>query len=196
MKKLIYLASPYSHTDPEVVETRFEAALRHASELSMRGKPVFSPIVHTHLMVKVYGLPGDWQTWWPINKEYMLNCGLMLVLKLDGWEQSDGVVKEINFAQSIDLPYRHREDKGHGKVIFPEMVVPRAMNEVREVLCHGDIKWPGNKWKKQSRKEHADRLIRHLKAGIGATPNEQESERHNLAHMVCRGLFLLEKDLC
>ena len=59
---MIYLASPYSHAKRKVRERRFEMACRATARLIHAGQPAFSPIVHSHPLVR-FGLPTDWEFW-------------------------------------------------------------------------------------------------------------------------------------
>ena len=97
---MIYLASPYSHPDPAVVERRFEAACQTAAALIRHGKTVFSPIAHSHSICR-YGLPGDWQFWQHHDREYLDTCDEVVVLKLEGWQESQGVQAEIAVARAL-----------------------------------------------------------------------------------------------
>ena len=56
---MIYLASPYSHPDPAVMEQRFETACRVAGWLMARGEIVFCPIAMSHSVAVRYDLPRD-----------------------------------------------------------------------------------------------------------------------------------------
>jgi len=100
---VIYLASPYSDPDPRVREERFHAACRAAAELMRAGKLVFSPIAHTHPIVK-YGLPKGWEFWQAYDREHLEACEEVLVLMLDGWMQSVGVLGEIRIAEELGKP--------------------------------------------------------------------------------------------
>ena len=55
---MIYLASPYTHHDPEVRLERYRAVCRAAAGLIRQGRVVFSPIAHSHAITE-HGLPGD-----------------------------------------------------------------------------------------------------------------------------------------
>ena len=101
--KLIYLASPYTHSDPEKVVERFEAVCKAAAELMKSDHLVFSPIAHTHPLVK-YGLPGHWDFWENYDRLCLKACGVVAVLMLDGWEDSKGVQAEIKIAHEYGLP--------------------------------------------------------------------------------------------
>ncbi len=103
---MIYLASPYSHEDPIVCEQRYEAACRATAGLLRRGHPVFSPVVHSHPLVR-YGLPGDWDFWERCDRALLRCCREMIVLMLDGWRESRGVQAEIDLAIEMELPIRY-----------------------------------------------------------------------------------------
>jgi hypothetical protein len=100
---MIYLASPYSHPDTDVRQQRFEAACRAAAELIRHGKTVFSPIAHSHAICR-YGLPLDWRFWQRHDRRYLEVCDEVVVLLLDGWQESVGVKAEIAIARELGKP--------------------------------------------------------------------------------------------
>jgi nucleoside 2-deoxyribosyltransferase len=100
---MIYLCSPYTDPDPAIVEQRFEAACRAVAGLIREGKMVFSPIAHSHAICR-YGLPGDWEFWERHDLKHLAVCDQLVVLKLDGWQQSCGVQAEIAVAQALGKP--------------------------------------------------------------------------------------------
>ena len=91
---MIYLASPYSPSDPLMREARFSAAGRATAELIRAGQPVFAPVVQGHALVR-HGVPSDWSFWQPLARKYLARCDDLLVLQLDGWLESEGVQAEI-----------------------------------------------------------------------------------------------------
>lgn len=101
--RLYYLASPYTCSDPEVRRWRFEAACRAAAELISQGKIVFSPIAHSHVICQ-YGIPLDWQYWQKHDRRYLEVCDEVIVLMLDGWQESVGVQAEIAIAWELGKP--------------------------------------------------------------------------------------------
>lgn len=103
---MIYLASPYTHSDPSVREARFDAACLATAELVRSGHVVFSPIVHGHPLVR-FGLPVEWEYWERFDREHLRRCDQMVVLMLDGWRESRGVQAEIDLAIEMDLPIRY-----------------------------------------------------------------------------------------
>lgn len=103
---MIYLASPYSHPDPAVREERYRAACQAAAALLLAGQPVCSPIVHSHPLV-AYGVPTGWVFWSRFDRALLARCDEVLVLMLDGWQESVGVQAEIRIARELGKPVRY-----------------------------------------------------------------------------------------
>lgn len=103
---LIYLASPYSHPDPAVQEQRFNAVCWAAARLMRDGHLIFSPIAHTHPIAQAGGLPGDWEFWRKYDHAMLDVSAELWVLRLDGWEQSQGVKAEIEYMRGRGKPVR------------------------------------------------------------------------------------------
>jgi nucleoside 2-deoxyribosyltransferase len=108
---VIYLASPYSHPDEAVRETRFRQACWHAVRLMREGQLVYSPIVHSHPLAEM-GLPGDWPFWAEHDRAMLERCDVLSVLKLPGWTESVGVSAEIGMAEALRIPVRYEEPCG------------------------------------------------------------------------------------
>jgi hypothetical protein len=100
---MIYLASPYSAAEPAVRQQRFELACRAAAELIRRGKTVFSPIAHSHAICQL-GLPKEWAFWEKHDLTFLNLCDEVVVLQLDGWQESIGVQAEIEAARRWGKP--------------------------------------------------------------------------------------------
>lgn len=73
------------------------AALVHA------GHVVFSPIVHSHPLAE-HGLPNTWAFWRKQDEVYLERCDMLVVLMLDGWQESIGVRGEIEIAKELGKP--------------------------------------------------------------------------------------------
>ncbi len=104
MKTLVYLAVPYSHVDPDVMETRFHSVNRVAANLMKNGTHIFSPISHTHPIAKAGGLPRGWDFWGAYDRAILGSCCKLVVLMLDGWRESAGVKAEIGIAEEMGIP--------------------------------------------------------------------------------------------
>lgn len=100
---MIYLCSPFTHSDPAVREARFRAARRQAAEMFRCGIPVFSPIVYSHAMA-AYNLPLEWDFWERFDRVFLQACDEVWVLPLDGWRKSRGVQAEIALARQMGKP--------------------------------------------------------------------------------------------
>ncbi|HUQ71568.1 MAG TPA: DUF1937 family protein [Planctomycetaceae bacterium] len=103
---MIYLASPYSHPDLSVREQRFRDVCRAVIQLLHAGETVFSPIAHSHALAE-HGLPTDWSFWERHDRDHLSRCDEIIVLMLDGWRESVGVVAEIQIARELGKPVRY-----------------------------------------------------------------------------------------
>lgn len=100
---MMYLASPYTHSDVHVREWRFREVCRAAAGLLRAGITVFSPIAHSHPIAR-FGMPTSWEFWSRVDREYLSRCDVLAVLTLPGWRESVGVQAEIQLARELGLP--------------------------------------------------------------------------------------------
>jgi len=110
---MIYLASPYSHPDPEVRDRRFRAVCKFAGELALRGLVVFCPIAHSVPMEKYGNLPGTWEFWKKQDLPMLDLATELHVAAFPGWEDSEGVSAEIEHWYDTNLfppIYHHFEE--------------------------------------------------------------------------------------
>ena len=110
MSDLVYLASPYSAPTANKRTRRFKQVCKKAAELMSNGYKVFCPIAHSH-PIEIIGMPkmqtGDW--WLQRDFAILEHCSKMVVYKMQGWDKSYGVKKEIEFAQAHDIPIEYLE---------------------------------------------------------------------------------------
>lgn len=97
----IYLASPYSHTNPDVRQHRYEKILEYSVAFTKKGEVVFSPIVHSHPMSTQHGLSGNYSFWRNIDETFIKNSDYVRVMMMPGWDESQGIKEEIKYAVSI-----------------------------------------------------------------------------------------------
>lgn len=109
--EVVYLASPYSHKDPEVMEWRYRAAVEAAAHLMLQGDVVFSPIAHSHAIGKILGKqaggPLDANThafWMAQDLPLLRRATRLVVLMLPGWSSSKGLQEEIQVADDSRIP--------------------------------------------------------------------------------------------
>ncbi len=103
-KPFIYLAVPYSHPDPSIVEYRFNAVNHFAAKLIEDGHHVISPISMCHPIAVQENLPGDWEYWQNYAEKCLSVCSAVHVLMLDGWRESKGVTAELEMARELQIP--------------------------------------------------------------------------------------------
>lgn len=102
-RKLVYLASPYTHPDAKVRQERFKAVCVAQGQLLLKGYFVYSPIVATEAVLLYNDLPFRFGFWRELDELMISKCDYLVVLKLDGWEQSVGVKHEVEFAKLAGL---------------------------------------------------------------------------------------------
>lgn len=107
IKPIIYIASPYSHSDENVRLARFQKVAEYAGELTAGGKLAFSPITYGHVLATIKEMPTDWEFWQSFCISFLSKCDELHVLKLDGWDKSQGVEAEINWAVEHIIPVKY-----------------------------------------------------------------------------------------
>ena len=112
----VYLASPYSHPEPEVRAARYNAVSKMAANIIVEsgGQTMpFAPITHSHPLYVLRPETGaDFKSWQAFDEWMIRNCDEIWVLTLDGWKQSVGVQAEIAYAKKIWKPVRYVYEDG------------------------------------------------------------------------------------
>jgi hypothetical protein len=106
---IVYVAAPYTHPDPAVRASRYIMATALAAQIVLRGARVFSPLTMTHpldLILQVEGKSLDSDYWTEFDRPFMSMCSELVVLTIDGWEESSGIAREIEFFRSRNCPIR------------------------------------------------------------------------------------------
>ena len=104
---MIYLASPYSHPDLQVMEFRYEQACLMTGKLMKEGRVVYSPIVHNHPVAIRTSLPKGWEFWQKFDLELLGLASQLYVFTLDGWLTSTGVKAEVERARELSLVIKY-----------------------------------------------------------------------------------------
>lgn len=98
-KKMIYLASPHTHTLSGVRQDRYQAALECLDWLLVHGFWAFSPIVHSHNLPSNIGDRITWEAWAEFDTETITRMDELWVLIMPGTKESKGVRAEIKIAE-------------------------------------------------------------------------------------------------
>lgn len=101
---MIYVASPYSHPDEALRAHRFYCVQAYCVELMKQGQHPFSPIMYWHEVAVKCDLPLDAGFWPKYNLGMLRIAEAVDVLMLPGWQESKGVMMEINTAEHLFIP--------------------------------------------------------------------------------------------
>lgn len=104
MDPLIFISSPFSSKDKAIQNYRVEAVNKYVAELTSQRFHVFSPITYGTLLLKYKEMPSDWKFWKNFCEAFLIKCDEVRVLKLEGWDDSEGVKAEIEFAKANNIP--------------------------------------------------------------------------------------------
>lgn len=98
----IYLAAPYTDSSEIVRNSRAELASLAAANLMQAGLEVFSPITHGHAIA--WNLPSsvahDHTFWMRQCLPMAERADVLVILPLEGWTASRGIVEEIAHASA------------------------------------------------------------------------------------------------
>ena len=110
VEPLFYLASPFTHKLAKVRKARVEAATSAAIALLKYSVHVFSPIAYNGNWER-RDLPGDWAFWGKYDLNFLARCTGIIVLTIDGWDKSTGVLAEIKFSEDNGQPVYYVSEK-------------------------------------------------------------------------------------
>ena len=102
-----YLASPYTHPDPEIRLKRYEASCKAAAKLMKKGYAIFAPIAHSHPIEAHFDKPEGFDFWMAQDLPILQGADRLIVLTLPGWKKSKGVAREIQEAEEIGMPIEY-----------------------------------------------------------------------------------------
>ncbi len=101
-----YLASPYTHKDPAVMQDRYERVVNVQTKLLDDGHPIFCPIAQSHVAQLKMTAPfkNDASFWLDeIDIPVLGICDELFILTLPGWRDSYGVHQE--WLAALDVPH-------------------------------------------------------------------------------------------
>ena len=109
---MIYIASPFSDSNKQLEQERFEQVRLFTSQLMTRGLLCFSPIVYGMQFYSQEMSRGDAAYWRTFNDHMLRNSHALLVYTIPGWKKSIGVRAEIAHAKMRDLPIAYADTAG------------------------------------------------------------------------------------
>ena len=104
---LVYIMSPYTHHNPEVMEQRYDLVEHYEALLTYKFPDAlfYSPISHFHQTILAFGLPRDVDYWRKKNRCMIHRCQLGIMLRIEGWKESEGVEWERDLFTTLGTSY-------------------------------------------------------------------------------------------
>ena len=109
----IYVISPYTHDVEEVMDIRYEEALRACGKLLLEGFHPLSVIVHCHPIAKVFDLPRDRQFWGDYDNTFITWAQAGYVLCFNYWWTSKGSKEDVMKLWSQKKPLFYSDPMNH-----------------------------------------------------------------------------------
>lgn len=103
---MIYLASPYTDPNPAVMEHRYFFVMDICQHFLTKGYHVVSPIVHCHMMAKLYKLPKDYIFWGNYNQTLITAAKEIWFALIPGYSKSIGLKAEFILADKYQIAKR------------------------------------------------------------------------------------------
>ena len=104
---LVYVATPYSKYK-DGLDAAYEEACAVTGELLRFHIKAFSPIAHSHGIAEHAWIdPLDHQFWMRADKTYIEKADALIVVQLDGWDESVGVAMEIRDFREAGKPIEY-----------------------------------------------------------------------------------------
>lgn len=120
-----YMASPYSHSDPDVRAARARAVTAVASALEASGavEVLYLPITISVGIELILGtaIPYEYRHHKKRSRAAIRASAYVLVVMLDGWDRSIGVLDEVSYAESLGKPVFYLDPETMQISTTPEM---------------------------------------------------------------------------
>ena len=101
--KLVYVASPLTHSDPAIRQKRFEAVRDYIGKKYKEGNQNmhFSPILYSYEIGQLFTLPHTANFWENIDHVILSKCDKLEILTIEGWDTSVGVQMEMAYWNTL-----------------------------------------------------------------------------------------------
>lgn len=100
---LVYVAAPYSDSNPSIVDQRMIDYCKADAYLLSQGYFTIAPLLK-HYVKDHASLPDNWDYWKNYCKANLNHCESMIVIMLEGWNESEGVQAEIRLCYEYNIP--------------------------------------------------------------------------------------------
>lgn len=130
MSKIVYLASPYTHPDPNIREENFKKVSTLAADMNSRGIVTISPITYGHTLLNFKEMPHDWLFWKNFCLSFLQHCEEIVVYKMPGWDKSNGIAEELAYANEKGIKISYVEYEGDENLKVSK-IIDRYGNEIK-----------------------------------------------------------------
>jgi hypothetical protein len=101
-----YVASPYTHKDPEVRQGRHKTATEIAKRLTQLGYSCFVPIAYDGgwEVDPNFQIDHSWNFWERIDLPILDRCSGLILMQMPDWEKSQGIAGELEHCRQHGIP--------------------------------------------------------------------------------------------
>lgn len=104
---MIFVSMPYSDPSKRVVNGRMAIYARKMAEYAQQGELVVGVLWNHFALEHIPGLKDDWETWKRFSEDLLVRCQRLRIIRIDGWDRSEGVKGEIEFAKANGIPVEY-----------------------------------------------------------------------------------------
>lgn len=102
--KTVFVSGPYSSSNEQIKDIRFTISSIVCGVIMNKGGFPLSPVVHGVPIVRVMNVPDDFEYWKDYCIALVSKSDIVIVLMIEGWEESSGVIGEIEAAHELGKP--------------------------------------------------------------------------------------------
>ena len=101
---MLYLACPFTHSEPSIREYRYRMSCIAAAKLMRHGIVVFNPLSHSVPINEFLSDVDSHEFWMSMDLPILQRSTELLILGLEGWTKSRGVRSEMFEAMAYAKP--------------------------------------------------------------------------------------------
>lgn len=114
--KIAYIASPYSRIENKELLMRHVAKFSGEYMLTNPGWYAVTGLIHHYASLEVGELGTDYSFWEGWCQTFLKRCDKLIVLMINGWDNSTGVKAEIEFAILHGIPVEYVMCEGQNDI--------------------------------------------------------------------------------
>jgi len=103
---MIFVSSPYSTPNHVEKEERVSLTMAFVAKMLNNRIQVMSPVIYGHEIVLRHSLPNDWTFWKDFCITHLQVTHEIYALLLRGWQDSEGMKGELQYAKENNIPVR------------------------------------------------------------------------------------------